>query len=67
MRTIIAACLLLSPFFTQQPLPDAKELLKQSGEAFMKYRSYQYELEMEIDIVVGGIRFTRRRLRPWLY
>jgi len=54
MRPIFAVCLLLSPFFTQQQLPDAKELLKQSGEAFIKYRSYQYELELEVDIMMGG-------------
>jgi outer membrane lipoprotein-sorting protein len=54
MRQIIAVCLLLSPLFSQQQLPDAKELLKQSGEAFMKYRSYQYELDMEFDIIMGG-------------
>jgi len=53
MRRIIAAFFLLSPLLAQQ-FPDAQELLKQSGEALKKYRSYQYETEMTIDMVSGG-------------
>jgi thiol-disulfide isomerase/thioredoxin len=54
MRRTIAACFLLFPLFAQQRLPDAKELLKQSSEALTMRRSYQYETEMAIDIVMGG-------------
>ena len=54
MLRIIAACLLLSPLSAQQTLPDGKELWKQSDEALAKYRSYQCELDIGIDIVMGG-------------
>lgn len=54
MHRMIAAFFLLFPFIAQQKLPDAKELLKQSGEALTLRRSYQYETEMTIDIVLAG-------------
>ena len=54
MHRAIAAFLLLFPFFAHQQVPDAKELLKQSGEALTLRRSYQYETEMTIDMVMAG-------------
>lgn len=53
MRRYIAACFLLFPLLAQQ-LPDANELLKQSREALKTRRSYQYETEMSIDMIIGG-------------
>lgn len=51
-RILVAPCLLL-PLLAQQ-LPNAEDLLKQSGEALKKHRSYQYETEMTTDMVIGG-------------
>jgi thiol-disulfide isomerase/thioredoxin len=53
MRLPMTAYFLLLPLLAQQ-FPDATELLKQNGEALKKYRSYQYENEMAIDMVMGG-------------
>jgi len=53
MRLATALLTLMLPLFAQT-LPDAKDLLKQSGEAFNKLRSYQYESEMAIEMTVAG-------------
>jgi outer membrane lipoprotein-sorting protein len=44
---------LLMPLFPQA-MPEAKDLLKQSGDALNKFRSYQYEIEMAMDVTVGS-------------
>jgi thiol-disulfide isomerase/thioredoxin len=54
MTRAIAAWFLIFPLFAHPQLPDAKELLKQTTEAFTLRRSYQYETDMVIDLVIGG-------------
>jgi len=56
MRLATALLTLMLPLFAQTP-PDAKDLLKQSGEAFNKFRSYQYEMEMAVEMSTGGNPF----------
>lgn len=53
MKLITAFLAFLMPIFPQA-LPDAKNLLSQSGEALNKVRSYQYESQMVMDMTVAG-------------
>lgn len=52
MRLVTAFFTLLLPLFAQTA-PDAKDLLKQSGEALNKLRSYQYESEMATEMTMA--------------
>jgi thiol-disulfide isomerase/thioredoxin len=51
MRLATAFLTLMVPLFAQTQ-PDAKDLVKQSGEALNKLRSYQYESEIATEMAV---------------
>ncbi len=51
---LASALLVLWTTLLPQALPDGKDLLRQSGDAFNRLRSYQYELEMVTDMTVAG-------------
>jgi thiol-disulfide isomerase/thioredoxin len=52
MKLATAFLALLLPLIPQA-LPDGKELLKQSGDAFNKFHSYQYEWEIAVGTPTG--------------
>jgi thiol-disulfide isomerase/thioredoxin len=49
-----AATLALVTALLPQAMPDGKDLLIQTGDAYNRLRSYQYELEMVTDIAASG-------------
>jgi thiol-disulfide isomerase/thioredoxin len=50
IRRIVPALLLLSFAYAQQPLPDAKSLLKESADALRAFRSYELDQQVVIEI-----------------
>jgi thiol-disulfide isomerase/thioredoxin len=54
IRRIVPALLLLSVAYAQQPLPDARSLLKESADALRGFKSYELDQQVVIEIK-GGI------------